>query len=87
MIEAALSDRSKEVRVLQADSSSKCTLQIPTDQNYSSVGTIMEKCEGFCQEINKSESIELRAFVTKTDLEQTFLSYAANQKVNDTINN
>lgn len=75
--------KASEIKVLQANSTDKCNFNLPPDDSFSSLTSLMQFCYDFCQECKSSEDIQLNYIVHRTNLEQTFLAYASHQRTND----
>lgn len=75
-----------EVQVLQSNGFSNMKLQIPYSQEFNCLTSVMKECSRFVQNSELgTDQLHLTYFAAKTDLEQTFLSYAAHQKERDPL--
>lgn len=81
---ALTNDEEKDgVKVLQSNSTDKCNIQLPTNSTFASIHSLMQFCYEYCQDIRDSSQLQVNYVVSKTNLEQTFLAYAAHQRVNE----
>lgn len=81
---ALTNDGEKErVKVLQSNSTDKFNLQLPTNNTFASIHSLMQFCYEYCQYIKENSQLQVNYVVSKTDLEQTFLAYATHQRVNE----
>lgn len=74
---------SEEVKILQGNSTDKCNIQVPNNKTFTSIHSLMQLCYTFCEDIKNTSQIDLNYVVLRTNLEQTFLAYAAHQRVNE----
>ena len=73
-----------EVNLLQSNGFNTMKLQIPHCKEYDSLTSVMKVCNSFVKNLPESAGVNnLNYFVAKTDLEQTFLSYASHQRQRD----
>ena len=84
-VESALTDKrlAAEIKVLQSNNTDKCNFQVPPDDSFPSLHRLMDFCYNFCQDIKMRDEVDLQFVALRTNLEQTFLAYAAHQKVNE----
>lgn len=83
---AAIKDKKKseQVRLLHSNNLDKCNIQIPSTVEFPNMSSTLRFCRSVCDELVTGQTdAKLSLLVSRTDLEQTFLSYAAHQVQRD----
>lgn len=76
-------EQTSHIKVMQSVATQKCNFHIPLDASFGTVSSLMLLCYTYSQDLKATDGTELSYLAMKTNLEQTFLAYAARQKIND----
>lgn len=85
LIEESIADKEKSemVRILHSNSFDRCNYQIPNCSEFSNTSSTMKFFHDIFSKMLEESNIRIRYTVSRTDLEQTFLSYAIHQISNE----
>ncbi len=76
--------KSEQVRLLHSNNLDKCSIQIPAAPEFPNMSSTLRFCQAASEPLMTDHpDTKLTLLVSRTDLEQTFLSYAAHQKQHD----
>ena len=68
-----------DLKTIHSNTYDRCIFQLPDCPHYRLVSDTMSEVQTWVLEVRKRADVEIKFIVTKTSLEQTFMSYAAQQ--------